>query len=169
MSTTTAPAPALAEVIAWAIDQTWSAFAQDIAYAFHTKGLTPKQENAIRGMYAKCVAKAQAKAEAPVVVADPVTEAGMYRQDGVVYRVKVAKGSGNLYALRYCPEVIGKASERFVYAPGMVRRLTASDRLSLDEAKALGHQFGQCCVCGAELSDPKSVEAGIGPVCAKRV
>jgi hypothetical protein len=24
-------------------------------------------------------------------------------------------------------------------------------------------------VCGAELTDPKSVEAGIGPVCAKRV
>lgn len=164
MSTTIAPAPALAEVIAWAIDQTWSEFAQDIAYQFHTKGLTPKQENAIRGMYAKCQAKAQAKAEAPAPVS-PVTEPGMYRQDGVVYRVKVARGSGNLYAMRYVPE----GGERFVYAPGMVRRLSATDRLTLDEAKALGHEFGQCCVCGAELSDPKSVAAGIGPVCAKRV
>lgn len=159
MSTTTAPAP-IAQVIAWAIDQTWSEFAQDIAYQFHTKGLTPKQEAAIRGMYAKV----QAKAQAPAPVA-PVTEAGMYRQDGVVYRVKVARGSGNLYAMRYVPE----GGERFVYAPGMVRRLSATDRLSLDEAKALGHEYGQCCVCGAELTDPKSVEAGIGPVCAKRV
>lgn len=168
MSTIT-PTPALAEVIAWAIDQTWSAFAQDIAYQFHTRGLTPKQEYAIRGMYAKCIAKAQAKSDAPVVATDPVTEPGMYRKDGVVFRVRVSRNTGNLYAMRYRPEVAGKATQRFLYVPGIIRTLSASDRLSLDEAKALGHEFGQCCVCGADLTDPKSVEAGIGPVCAKRV
>ena len=166
MSATATPTP-IAQVISWAIDQTWSEFAQDIAYQFHTKGLTPNQEKAIRGMYEKCLAKAQAKAEVPAPVS-PVTEAGMYRQDGVVYRVRPSRGSGNLYALRYVPEGSDEKA-RFVYAPGMVRRLSATDRLTLDEAKALGHEFGQCCVCGAELKDPKSVAAGIGPVCAKRV
>ena len=163
----TATATPIAQVISWAIDQTWSEFAQDIAYQFHTKGLTPNQENAIRGMYEKCLAKAQAKAQAPAPVA-PVTEPGMYRQDGVVYRVRVSKGSGNLYAMRYVPEGADEKA-RFEYVRGMVYRLSATDRLSLDEAKALGHEYGQCCVCGAELKDPKSVEAGIGPVCAKRV
>ncbi len=32
-------------------------------------------------------------------------------------------------------------------------------------AIAYGKEFGQCAICGRELSDPKSVELGIGPVC----
>ena len=163
---TTEVAIPLATIITWAKAQTWSAFALDIARAFDKRGLTERQENAIRAMYAKAQAPKQAK---PEPVANPVTEAGMYRRDGLVYRVKQARGGGNFYALRYCPEVIGAPGDRFVYTPGAIRLLSADDRMSLAEAKALGHQFGQCCVCGAELTDPKSVEAGIGPVCAKRV
>lgn len=167
MSAVVAPAPVapIEEVVRWAEAQTWSDFAQSIAIQFfqHKGRLTPNQENAIRAMYAKVNAK---KADA-VVVAEPVSEVGMYRKDGVVYRVKKARGSGNLYAMRYCPDVIG--GDRFVYVAGAVRRLSATDRLTLEEAKAIGHQYGQCCVCGADLSDPKSVEAGIGPVCAKKV
>jgi hypothetical protein len=33
-------------------------------------------------------------------------------------------------------------------------------------AVAYGKQTGTCCCCGRELSDPASVEAGIGPICA---
>lgn len=31
-----------------------------------------------------------------------------------------------------------------------------------------GHQTGICCVCGRTLTDPKSIEAGIGPICASK-
>lgn len=34
-------------------------------------------------------------------------------------------------------------------------------------AIAYGKQFGICCCCGRELTDPKSVAKGIGPVCEK--
>jgi hypothetical protein len=35
-------------------------------------------------------------------------------------------------------------------------------------AIAYGKQYGVCSVCGRELSDPESVERGIGPICAER-
>jgi Family of unknown function (DUF6011) len=33
-------------------------------------------------------------------------------------------------------------------------------------AIAHGKKFGMCSICGRELSDPASIEAGIGPICA---
>lgn len=35
-------------------------------------------------------------------------------------------------------------------------------------AKIYGHETGSCSVCGRELSDPLSIQMGIGPICAKR-
>lgn len=40
--------------------------------------------------------------------------------------------------------------------------------LTLEEAKEYGKITGVCCRCGKVLTDPKSVEAGIGPICAGR-
>lgn len=34
-------------------------------------------------------------------------------------------------------------------------------------AKAYGHQHGNCCFCGRDLDDPRSVAMGYGPVCAE--
>lgn len=34
-------------------------------------------------------------------------------------------------------------------------------------AKKYGHMHNRCCFCNTELTDPKSVGAGYGPVCAK--
>lgn len=36
-----------------------------------------------------------------------------------------------------------------------------------NEALAYGKKFGVCCACNRTLTDPKSVEKGIGPVCEK--
>jgi hypothetical protein len=35
-------------------------------------------------------------------------------------------------------------------------------------AVAYGRQFGECAICGRELSDPESVQRGIGPICADK-
>lgn len=101
-------------------------------------------------------------------VLNPVTEAGLYRDGDTVYRVKWNKEQTNLYAKRFVPEATTK-SERFVYEGGAVKRLSANDRLTVQEAEELGARYGVCCVCGAELTDAKSIERGIGPVCAKKV
>lgn len=35
-------------------------------------------------------------------------------------------------------------------------------------AVAYGRRFGACCKCGRELTNPASIEAGIGPICAEK-
>lgn len=92
-------------------------------------------------------------------------EVGMYRlSNGDIYRVQRSRESNRLYAKK-----LDWANNRFEFAGGAMRLITADDRMTLDEAKAWGVETGVCCVCSAMLTDPKSVEAGIGPVCAGRV
>lgn len=93
-----------------------------------------------------------------------VSEAGMYQSaDGAIYRVQAARTTGNLYAKRL------NLAGGFDYEQGAIRKLSAADKMSLAQAKAFGVESGICCVCGAFLTDPKSVAEGIGPVCAGRV
>jgi hypothetical protein len=56
----------------------------------------------------------------------------------------------------------------FIYSAGAMRVLTPEMKMTLEEAKQFGIETGICCVCGAYLTDAKSVAEGIGPVCAKR-
>ena len=44
----------------------------------------------------------------------------------------------------------------------------ANDNL-LQLAKIYGHETGSCSICARKLSDPLSVQMGIGPICAKRL
>jgi len=94
-----------------------------------------------------------------------ITEEGMYQNaGGDIFRVQTSRQSGNLYAKR-----LDVFDGGFIYEPGALRNIKPSDRLSVEQAKALGVQYGFCIVCGILLTDPKSVEQGIGPVCIKRV
>lgn len=157
----------VADLASWLSDQRWSGFAQSLASNYLRYGrLTEAQERSARSMYAKSQERqAVREAQAPQ---NPVTEVGMYlTADGKVYRVKRSQ-AGRLYASRYVPEAQAR-SERFVYEGGAVYRLDASMRMTLEQAKALGAQYAQCCVCGRDLSAEESVEAGIGPVCAGRL
>lgn len=94
-----------------------------------------------------------------------VTKEGVYQTaDGEIYRVQTSRQSGNLYAKR-----LDIFDGGFIYEQGAIRKLRPSDRLGVEQAKALGVQYGFCVVCGLLLTDPKSVEQGIGPICIKRV
>lgn len=94
-----------------------------------------------------------------------ITEEGVYQNaEGDIFRVQRSRESGNLYAKR-----LDIFEGGFVYEAGLLRNITPSDRLGVEQAKALGVQYGFCVVCGILLTDPKSVEQGIGPVCIKRV
>ena len=50
----------------------------------------------------------------------------------------------------------------------MVDKLTAISSDVIEAAQAFGKETGSCSCCGRELTDPKSIEVGIGPVCASR-
>lgn len=96
---------------------------------------------------------------------EPATE-GMYRLDGVIYKVQIAvHGSGKPYAKRLVQD-----GERwsFEYAPGAMRKLGSRHLLTLEEAKEFGALYGTCCVCGRTLTNETSIEAGIGPICASK-
>ena len=95
---------------------------------------------------------------------------GMYRTpDGTIYRVQESRESGRLYAKRMEWDMLMDDKPRFEYDRGAVYRLTSADRMSLDDARAWGVETGVCCVCGAFLTDAKSVARGIGPVCEGKV
>ena len=91
----------------------------------------------------------------------PVIEDGFYVLGETIYRVKTSK-AGRPYALK------ADESGHFEYEPGGIARLSGARAMTLEDAKTFGHRFGSCCMCGRLLSDPESVEAGIGPVCANK-
>jgi len=121
--------------------------------------------------------------EAPKVEAQPqrrnnepeATE-GMYRtEDGTIYKVQRAvHGSGRLYAKRLVVHEGEFSFQKgfqgtkvtFEYDQGTIFKLKLTDKMTLEEAKAFGALYGTCCVCGRTLTDERSIEAGIGPVCA---
>jgi hypothetical protein len=119
-----------------------------------------------------CDAARAAAAAAPAapVNTNPVTSPGMYVLDGVFYKVQLS-GVKRLYA----KEVVvthdrsGQAKVTFVYALGVVNRLTAADKLTQAQAKEFGMNFGTCINCGAVLEDKtgRSQLAGYGQTCAR--
>lgn len=90
-----------------------------------------------------------------------LVEEGFYLNNVGVFRVLTSKTTSR----RYAKQLVGGA---WVYASGAIYRLKPETKLTLEAAKEYGRKTGTCIVCSAELTDPKSVEAGIGPVCAKK-
>jgi hypothetical protein len=94
----------------------------------------------------------------------PVLE-GMYRNNaGVIYKVQASRETGRLYA-----KFLDVAMRKFEFEAGAMRNLSAEMRMSIDEAKAFGVEYGFCVVCGKFLTDARSVAQGIGPVCITKV
>lgn len=111
----------------------------------------------------------------PEAQTKPQVTEGMYRTpDGEIYKVQVAvHGSGRLYAKKLVeletPRELkkGTRTHEFAYEEGALRKLTADMKMTLEQAKEWGSLYGACCKCGMVLTDEKSIEAGIGPVCAE--
>jgi SWI/SNF-related matrix-associated actin-dependent regulator 1 of chromatin subfamily A len=83
------------------------------------------------------------------------------------------KNPGSLYVKRN-GEYQGKVTPDGVFHPtGYAARETAEELLAIDEdpvgkAREHGRLTGQCSICGRRLTDPVSVERGIGPICIDR-
>lgn len=121
-------------------------------------------------------------------------EAGIYRSpsNGQILKVyKAVHGSGRMCAKQlvvssecdghestsgpignviYCDGSCrtGETSVRFEYLGLASRFVRDHRRMTLEQAKEFGAIYGVCCNCGATLTDERSIEAGIGPVCAGR-
>ena len=55
------------------------------------------------------------------------------------------------------------------YQKGLAFQVADLTPLTIEQAKAWGKLHGHCIICARPLTDPASVEAGVGPVCAKRI
>lgn len=88
---------------------------------------------------------------------------GIYYKNGVVYKVQISETSGRPYA-KVLQEKGG-----FSYDPSAIRNISPEDKITIEQAKSYGIQYGVCCVCGRLLTDSVSVSEGIGPVCGKRI
>lgn len=98
-----------------------------------------------------------------------ITEDGMYRLGGTIYKVQWNQTKTALYAKELKVSGEGHDAEVwFDYAPGAIRKLSPSNKMSLEEAKEFGALYGTCCVCGRTLTNEDSIEAGIGPICASK-
>lgn len=104
-----------------------------------------------------------------------VTQPGVYETpEGVVYVVKPNRERTGVYAKKLV-EIGGKRLTEvdevvqidFEYERGAIYKLTPAMKMPLERAKELTVRYGKCIVCGTRLTDAKSVERGIGPVCIK--
>lgn len=109
-----------------------------------------------------------AKKAAPAAeVAEVAT--GIYRVNEVIIKVYTGQSGRQLAKKLLVTKYDGETSASFEYA-GLASRFVPADAkpLTLAEAKEYGAIYGVCCNCGRTLTDEKSIEAAIGPVCAKK-
>lgn len=100
----------------------------------------------------------------------PVTEPGMYRRGDEIYQVTLSKNN-KLYAKRLVATYLNGQVHRLdlQYAKSMIFSIHAEDRMTVAEVAQIGKIAGRCYVCRHTLKTAKSIAAGIGPVCAKKV
>jgi hypothetical protein len=105
---------------------------------------------------------------------------GVYRYDGDVYIVvESKKNTDRTYAKRMQespPRLTARGEEvdfEWVYAPGIIWKLTEEHRMTLDDARDLMIRYGRCLKCRHPLKAAKTLQTAeetgvmVGPVCRK--
>lgn len=166
----------------------WSEFYRSMLAAINTYGsLSDRQLAAVQKGMATAAAK-KAEREATLPALDISRIAAMFdqaRSNGLkrlVFRaldgIKIteaganSKNVGALYVKendQYVGKIMGgKFQATREASVAVLPRLQAIAANPMEEAVLYGKQTGVCCCCGRELTDPQSVEAGIGPICASK-
>jgi hypothetical protein len=106
--------------------------------------------------------------DAPRKPATNAATPGYYLAGGRVVRVQANQANTATYA-KVLIIKDGQRKGTWTYTPGLAATLATATPLTVEQAAAMGHATGVCVICAAELTDPKSIERGIGPVCIKRL
>lgn len=134
--------------------------AQVVAEETYDPEFSGKLASVFIDMLLKLPRRGRREVEAAQARAQQELEVGrLYKFAGEIYRIQRGRG---LYAKRLLED------GRTEYAPGIVTQIAPEAKLTLEEARAWGRETNVCCECGALLTDPVSVAAGIGPICAGR-
>lgn len=137
----------------------------DFAEQLRTKGEWTKRSmskliDGLKPLADKVRAEERAAASTSRAAQSAEVPVGMHKHDDRIYRVVVSRESGRRYAKQ-----LSEDGTHFDYAQGAIRNLSADTLLSLEEAMEFGKATGQCCVCARTLTNPESIELGIGPIC----
>lgn len=84
-----------------------------------------------------------------------------------VYFFKVERPESGQYAGRTFLVRLHGDNRENVYGLEKIQIMRAIAENPTRAAALYGKRIGECPKCGATLTDPKSIERGIGPVCAK--
>ena len=173
----------------------WSAFAGSMLGSVRKYGsLTERQFASCVKMYDSAMAREEAKAkerEAQKLDLDlsklfdlfnTASGSGLKRPRLVIKELVISKApdhgrnAGCLY-LKWSGEYAGKITEDYQLRiirdyndkrEAITEILTGLVDDPLGYAKLYGQETGVCCCCNRELTDPKSIELGIGPICAEK-
>lgn len=173
-------------LVRWLEQQSWSEFAVSLAKQARDRGtLSRKQRAAAENMRDKCLAREKARqardeAQEALPVYDALiagfeasTVAGL-KYPAVFYQgikfYPATRFPGVIY-LKRKGDYLGKinAEGHLVTQHEAVRKIVEGMGDNLEEAiRKEGYRTGACALCGRELTDPDSIQAGVGPICAKR-
>jgi len=165
----------------------WNSFAASLLSQYDAKGqLTERQYDAAERMLAKVKASDQRKAEPKVEVDVSRIETLLFtarmsrlkhpkfRAEGLTFSLagSTSRNAGAVY-VKKGEEYVGKVMDGKFHPVSATPAGTAEAivRVAQDPrgaAVAYGRMTGNCACCGRELTDPKSVELGIGPICADK-
>jgi hypothetical protein len=101
-------------------------------------------------------------------------EPGVYENEHGIFIVKKNAAKTSLYAKKLI-EINGvrkvesgdHVQIEFEYDRNAIALIKPEHKMDFERAKELTIRYGRCINCGRKLKDAKSVERGIGPVCAK--
>jgi hypothetical protein len=96
---------------------------------------------------------------------------GMYKCGDDVFLITRTKDGTKIYAKKLVATMKGDKLHKlhFEYEKGAIFQINAEDKMTLEEVSKLGKTTGHCWVCAKVLKVQKSIDAGIGPVCIKKV
>ena len=165
----------------------WSDFAASMLWTHRTKGrLSPAQWRGCETMLPEVHANAKARsAETKAVDASRIETLLLtakssklknpkFRADGLTFSLAgpasknagaVYVKAGDVYAGKIMGGVFSPTRDAAAGTGETVARIAADPK---GAAVAYGRLTGQCSCCGRTLSDPASVDLGIGPICADK-
>ena len=160
-------------------------FAGSLHASLHKWGsLTPKQFLAVQGAIARAqIAKTKAE-NAPTLSVEPIEVAFARASSAGIARPKLrlgefvfspapmtGKNPNAIYVKHSDGTYLGKVagSRLFTVAsvsPEVEGEIMAVASDPLNSAIAYGKRYGKCAVCARTLTDPESIDRGVGAVCA---
>jgi len=106
--------------------------------------------------------------ETPTV---PDSKYALYDGQGKIIFYEVRTGKGKWAHMQFLDHLVGHPGDWMRYpVKGETKRQLLLDIDMNPKAAAVrfGKHFTVCAACGSPLSDPESIAAGVGPVCATR-